>query len=173
MLRTHGITKEPSAFKNAATEVEQGGWYMEMQELGYNYRLSDMQAALGISQLSRAEEGLKRRQEIALEYDKAFENTAVKIIKPSPTAGHAYHLYVIQVKNRKALYEYLKKNNVYAQVHYIPVHLMPYYQQQGFKKGDFSSAENYYENCLSLPMYPSLSKEEQQYVITIILKFNS
>ncbi|MRX48614.1 UDP-4-amino-4,6-dideoxy-N-acetyl-beta-L-altrosamine transaminase [Pedobacter puniceum] len=169
LLRTHGITKNATQFQNEASEVAQGGWYYEMQELGYNYRITDFQAALGSSQLERAAANLERRRVLAKQYDAAFENTA--IIKPINHPGNAYHLYVIQIKDRLGLYNYLKENHIYAQVHYVPVHLMPYYQKQGYKKGDFPLAEKYYEACLSIPMYQSLTDDEQQYIIETILKF--
>ncbi len=173
-LRTHGITRDPQKMRE-----NHGGWYMEMQELGYNYRMPDMLTALGISQLNRAEEGLLRRKEIAKRYDSAFRNLSnIKILNPAAykaenaeKTSHAYHLYVIQVEKRKALYDFLRTKNIFAQVHYIPVHLMPYYQDLGFKKDDFPLAEAYYEMCLSLPMFPSLTDEEQEYVIENVLAF--
>lgn len=166
-LRTHGITKEPSLMAE-----NHGGWYMEMQELGYNYRIPDMLCALGITQLKRADEGLAKRKQIAKRYDDAFGNNT-NITIPVYDSGHAFHLYVVQVKDRLGLYNHLKANNIFAQVHYIPVHTMPYYQSLGFKKGDYPVSEKYYAHCLSLPMYPTLSEEEQDYVIkTIFLFFN-
>ncbi len=166
-LRTHGITKNP-----ALMHENHGGWYMEMQELGYNYRIPDMLCALGISQLHRANEGLQRRKEIAKVYDEAFANNP-NIALPKYDEGHAFHLYVIQIEDRLGLYNYLKENKIYAQVHYIPVHTMPYYKSLGFKQGDFPIAEAYYSKCLSLPMYPTLTVQEQQYVIDCINKFLS
>jgi UDP-4-amino-4,6-dideoxy-N-acetyl-beta-L-altrosamine transaminase len=170
LLRTHGITKDVSKHLNSPHEIAQGPWYYEMQELGYNYRLTDFQAALGISQLTRAEENLKRRKAIAKRYDEAFKNS--EIISPITIEGNAYHLYVIQINNRLNLYNHLRANNIFAQVHYIPLHLMPYYKKMGFKKGDFPIAENYYDRCLSIPMYHSLRDEEQEFVIQTILNFN-
>lgn len=169
LLRTHGITKDPERlFEN------HGGWYYEMQMLGYNYRLTDFQAALGITQLSRAEKGLKRRQEIAVRYNEAFQNIEnIKIPWVSPEVFHAYHLYVIQVPDRLGLYNYLHENGVYAQVHYEPVHLMPYYRKQGNKPGDLPVVEEYYQHCLSLPMFPTLTDEEQGYVIDKVIEFIS
>lgn len=165
LLRTHGITKNPDLMNE-----NHGGWYYEMQELGYNYRLTDFQAALGISQLSRVHENLKQRRKIAEIYDRAFANK--KHIKKSPAhEGHAYHLYVIQTEKRKELYDYLRTQNIYSQVHYIPVHLQPYYKNLGWKTGDFPVVEKYYEKCLSLPMYPSLTEDEQTYVIEKVLYF--
>jgi UDP-4-amino-4,6-dideoxy-N-acetyl-beta-L-altrosamine transaminase len=170
LFRTHGITKDPNKFENSADEISQGPWYYEMQELGYNYRLTDFQAALGTSQLMRADENLMRRKQIAKRYDDAFENS--NVVKPLSIDGHAYHLYVIQSEDRLGLYEYLRSNNIFAQVHYVPVHLMPYYKQFGHKKGDHPLAEAYYDKCLSIPMYHSLSEEEQTYVIELLLKFS-
>jgi UDP-4-amino-4,6-dideoxy-N-acetyl-beta-L-altrosamine transaminase len=171
LLRTHGITKEADKFVNPPGSIEQGGWYMEMQALGYNYRLSDLQAALGISQMNRAAVNLEKRKKIAKVYDKAFEGTSIRILKNKKDFDHAYHLYIIMVEERKALYEYLREHNIFSQVHYIPVHRMPYYQTLGWKMGDLPKAEEYYEKCLSIPMYPSLSQEEQPYVIEKILNF--
>ncbi|UOQ51075.1 UDP-4-amino-4,6-dideoxy-N-acetyl-beta-L-altrosamine transaminase [Hymenobacter cellulosivorans] len=165
MLRTHGITKDP-----AKMQRHDGGWYMEMQALGYNYRIPDMLCALGISQLERADTGLARRRELAARYDEAFaELTAVTTLATAP--GHAYHLYIIQVANRKGLYDFLRERQIFAQVHYIPVHTMPYYQELGWQEGDFPQAEHYYAHCLSIPMFPTLTDEEQQYVIASIRKF--
>ena len=161
LLRTHGITKNP-----ACLHENHGGWYYEMQELGYNYRLTDFQAALGLSQLKRADEGLKRRQKIAVRYNEAFKRIAdIQTPYASPDVFHAYHLYIIQVPDRLDLYNYLHENGIYAQVHYIPLHLMPYYREQGNKQGDLPVAEKYYSRCLSLPMFPTLTDEEQEYVI--------
>jgi UDP-4-amino-4,6-dideoxy-N-acetyl-beta-L-altrosamine transaminase len=168
-LRSHGMIYQGS---NDLIE-NHGGWYMEMQELGYNYRLSDINAALGISQLQRADEGLVRRHAIAKRYDEAFVNTSVKTIKVHKGFFHAYHLYIIQIENRKGLYDYLRANNVFAQVHYIPVHLMPYYKNLGWKKGDMPHAEEYYEHCLSIPMYPTLTNEEQSYIIGLIINYSN
>jgi UDP-4-amino-4,6-dideoxy-N-acetyl-beta-L-altrosamine transaminase len=166
LLRTHGIAREPELMLE-----NHGAWYYEMLELGYNYRLCDMQAALGTSQLNRAKEGLDRRKELAARYDRAFEKTAINTIHSPAEIGHAYHLYIIQVEDRKALYEYLRLNNIFAQVHYIPLHLMPYYKNLGWEKGDFPMAEKYYDHCLSIPMFPSLTDEEQDFVIEKILSF--
>jgi UDP-4-amino-4,6-dideoxy-N-acetyl-beta-L-altrosamine transaminase len=166
LLRTHGITKDPALMKK-----NDGGWYMEMQELGYNYRLSDMQAALGVSQLKRADEGLKRRKEIAERYDAAFKNSNLEIPRVGNGLGHAYHLYIIKTKKRKELYDYLRTQQIFAQVHYIPVHTMPYYKSLGWKTGDMPVAEKYYQECLSIPMYPALTNEEQDYVIEKIKNF--
>jgi len=166
-LRTHGITKNPMEM-----EACDGGWYYEMTDLGYNYRLTDFQAALGSSQLDRAAEGIARRRLIAQRYDEAFSAMPVKSLSPEEGIGHAYHLYVIQTDNRKELYDALLEKGIYAQVHYIPVHTMPYYRGLGFEKGMFPEAEQYYSRCLSLPMYPTLTDEEQDYVIQKVKEFS-
>ena len=174
-LRTHGILKNNDLYTNSI-ELAGGidsypGWYMEMQELGFNYRLTDFQAALGLSQLSRADEGVKRRQEIALNYFNAFKNKSFVKGQSETIAGHAYHLYIIEVVDRLGLYNYLRNNNIFAQIHYIPCHLMPYYQELGWKEGNMPVSENYYKHCISLPMYPTLTNEEQAYVISKINTF--
>ncbi len=165
--RSHGMVYQgdPALIEN------HGGWYMELQELGYNYRMPDVLCNLGISQLKRANEGLEKRQAIAKRYDEAFAGTKVKTIIPPANVSHAYHLYVIQIEDRKGLYDYLRTKQIFAQVHYIPVHLMPYYKGLGSKVGDFPNAEKYYEHCLSIPMYPTLTAEEQEFVISEILNF--
>jgi dTDP-4-amino-4,6-dideoxygalactose transaminase len=144
-----------------------------MQELGYNYRLTDIQAALGNSQLNRADEGLKRRREIAQRYFDVFENMSFIKGQSGVIEGHAYHLYVAQVGRRKELHKYLREQGIYAQIHYIPAHLMPYYRNQGWKEGDLPNAEAYYTECISLPMYPTLTDEEQAFVIQTISNFYS
>lgn len=167
LYRTHGITKDPGRL-----EENHGGWYYEMQELGFNYRITDFQAALGISQLRRADAGLDRRQQIARTYNAAFAPiSGIRTPYVAENVYHAYHLYIIQVADRLGLYNYLHENKIYAQVHYVPLHLMPYYRQLGNKKGDLPVVEAYYEHCLSLPMYPTLTDEEQQYVIEKVIEF--
>jgi UDP-4-amino-4,6-dideoxy-N-acetyl-beta-L-altrosamine transaminase len=165
-LRSHGIQQDP----NLKLE-DHGVWYYEMQELGFNYRLTDFQAALGKSQLKRAQAGLERRKKIAAIYEKAFSEKPYIIRQSGLVDGHAYHLYVVEFMKREGLIEYLRENNIYPQVHYIPAHLMPYYRQFGWKDGDLPKAENYYKQCLSLPMFPSLTDDEQTWVIEKIFEF--
>lgn len=172
MLRTHGIVKSEALYTNSI-EIAGGddrypGWYMEMQQLGFNYRLTDFQAALGLSQLARAEEGIVRRRAIAKQYSEAFKNKSFIKGQSGDVDGHAYHLYVIEVEDRLGLYNYLRTQNIFAQIHYIPCHLMPYYRQFGWKEEDMPKAENYYKHCISLPMYPTLTNVEQQFVINTI-----
>jgi dTDP-4-amino-4,6-dideoxygalactose transaminase len=134
--------------------------------------MPDILCALGISQLSRADEGMDRRRAIAKRYDKAFADTVVKTHIPPEGVGHAYHLYVIEIANRKVLYDTLRVEGIYAQIHYVPLHTMPYYQELGSNKGDFPIAEAYYDRCISLPMYPTLTDKEQDFVIETVLKFS-
>lgn len=166
LLRTHGITKDPTLLIE-----NHGGWYYEMQDLGYNYRLTDIQAALGLSQLSRADIGLARRRQIAKFYDQAFENSVIQPLGLNIREGHAFHLYVVLVPRRKELYDHLRDSGIYSQVHYIPVHLLPYYHGLGHRVGDCPHAESYYERCLSIPIYPTLTDDEAQYVVDRILDF--
>jgi UDP-4-amino-4,6-dideoxy-N-acetyl-beta-L-altrosamine transaminase len=178
-LRTHGITKNESEYSNSiefacgqsSDNIHYPGWYMEMQTLGFNYRITDFQAALGSSQLLRADNGLNKRRTIALNYANAFTDLPFIKRQSGVIAGHAYHLYIIEVENRLGLYNYLRENNVFAQIHYIPCHLMPYYKKFGWKEGDFPNAESYYKCCISLPMYPTLTIDEQLFVINKIISF--
>jgi UDP-4-amino-4,6-dideoxy-N-acetyl-beta-L-altrosamine transaminase len=165
-LRTHGITKDP-----AQMHENHGGWYYEMQTLGYNYRLTDFQAALGTSQLQRANEGLARRSEIARTYFDAFYDKSFILGQSGIVDGHAYHLYIIEVEGRKELYDHLRSKNIFCQVHYIPVHTLPYYKNLNNAEFDLPLSEDYYRHCLSLPMYPTLSATEQQFVIDTINNF--
>jgi UDP-4-amino-4,6-dideoxy-N-acetyl-beta-L-altrosamine transaminase len=177
-LRTHGIVKDDNLYTNSvdfASGIQKAEsyplWYMEMKELGFNYRLTDFQAALGLSQLQRADEGIQRRREIAHTYEKAFKNKDFIKGQSGVVTGHAYHLYVIEVDDRLGLYNYLRENHVYAQIHYIPCHLMPYYRDQGWNEGDRPHSEIYYKDCISLPMYATLSVEELNFVIARVTEF--
>ena len=177
-LRSHGITRDSSLFKNdtniASGEGDQESypnWYMEMQDLGFNYRLTDFQAALGLSQLKKANDGLQKRRQIAKKYAEAFDGKTFIKGQSGSVEGHAYHLYIVEFDKRLELYNHLRESQIYSQIHYIPTHLMPYYKNEGWKKGDLKNAEKYYQHCLSLPMYPTLSNEEQAYVIKTILDF--
>lgn len=175
VLRTHGIVKNNDAYQNS---IEFAGgtddyplWYMEMQELGYNYRITDFQAALGTSQLSRAEEGITRRRKIAEKYFNGFKDKTFIKGQSGNVEGHAYHLYILEVEARLGLYNYLRQHNVFAQIHYIPCHLMPYYRNLGWKEGDRVHSEEYYKHCISLPMYPTLTDDDQEFVIEKIMQY--
>lgn len=166
LFRSHGITRnEEMMTKN------EGGWYYEQLDLGYNYRITDIQCALGISQMKKLDRFVARRREIAARYDKAFAEIE-NIITPKQEEGcnNSWHLYVIQVvnKERKEVFDRLRANNIGVNVHYIPVYKHPYYQENGYREVCCKNGEQYYERAISLPMYPLLSDEEQDYVIEMV-----
>jgi perosamine synthetase len=167
-LRNHGTTKDPQKLL-----VNHGPWYYEMQELGYNYRITDFQCALGMNQLAKVDEWVERRRQIARRYDEAFVDMDETVIPYQATGTRsAYHLYVVQVVDRlasgrrKRVFEYLRAQGLGVQVHYIPVHLQPYYQGNwGYSAGDFPVAESYYEQCFSLPIFPKMTDDDVERVI--------
>ena len=161
-LRTHGISKEDMS-KN------EGGWYYEMKELGYNYRLTDIQSALGITQLGKNNKGVERRNEIADRYKQAFKGLLKFQSLPLKTLN-AHHLFIVEAEHRKEVYEKLREKGIFAQIHYIPVHKLPYYKEIGYNSIALNNSESYYENCISLPMYPTLTNKEQDFVITKLLQ---
>lgn len=170
LFRSHGITKDPEKM----LLKDQGPWYYEMHELGYNYRLTDIQCALGISQLKKLDAGIARRREIAAEYDKAFEG--LDWIKTPPKhPGHAYHLYPIRVEAsiRRELFEHLRSSGIGVQVHYIPVHLQPFYKDNIELCESYPIAEKTYFGEISMPIFPILSMEELKSVVRIFLDFLS
>jgi UDP-4-amino-4,6-dideoxy-N-acetyl-beta-L-altrosamine transaminase len=171
LLRSHGITKNPGLLSQ-----NPGPWYYEMIDLGFNYRMTDIQAALGTNQLNKLDKFVDRRREIVAKYNEAFKGLRDCVI-PYEEIGlfSAFHLYILQIdfdkigKTRKEFMEELKENSIGTQVHYIPVHLQPYYQKQyGYKAGDFPIAEAYYYKCLSLPLYPKMNNEDVDQVINAI-----
>lgn len=161
-LRSHGITKD-----YLKEEEDHGGWFYEMRELGHNYRLTDIQSALGISQLAKNNKGVLERNRIAKKYQEAFGDR-IKFQLNKEGVENAYHLFVIEVDNRRSLYDVLRSKGIYAQIHYIPVHELSYYKQFDHQQQQFVHAENYYKHCISLPMYPSLTDEEINYVIKVV-----
>ena len=163
VLRTHGITK-----KNMVEN--HGGWYYEMQELGFNYRLTDIQSALGITQLAKNNKGVLKRNKIATAYKEAFAGK-IKFQSLPENVLNAHHLFVIEVDDRKGLYNFLREYKIYAQIHYIPIHTLPYYQKIGYGDTSLEKAEKYYSKCISLPMYPTLTAKEQSFVIEKVLEF--
>ena len=164
-LRAHGIKRLPDF----------APWYYEMHSLGFNYRITDMQAALGISQLKKLDSFVKRRKEIALKYDKAFLNSVVKPLY-SFTKNSSYHLFVVKVDFSKLniskveLFNKMREKNIGLQLHYIPINKQPYYKSLGYGNEDTPIMNRYYDECFSLPMYSSLSNEEQEYVIKTLFE---
>lgn len=166
LFRSHGITRDPAALIN-----NDGPWYYEQQELGYNYRITDVQCALGLSQLKKLDKFIERRKEIADRYNEAFEGLEGIVIPGQTENGlNSWHLYVIQVtnKSRKSVVEELHAKNIGVNVHYIPVYRQPFYQKNGYADVRCINSEKLYENIISLPMYAGLSIEEQDYVIAQI-----
>ena len=165
LLRTHGITRNKEELLNNS----QDPWYYEQLTLGFNYRMSDLHAALGFSQLKRLDFFVQKRQEIAKYYDRALKD--LPIILPKESLDSAYHLYVIQIDNRKTsitrsrLFEYMRSKGISVNVHYIPVHTHPFYKKKGFKEGDFPNSEKFYQNAISLPIFPSIDKKQLKMVV--------
>ena len=171
LLRSHGITRDENKISK-----NPGPWYYEMQDLGFNYRITDIQAALGVSQLKKVDDFKKRRIEIINKYNVTLSGLDWLKIPQEDSGASCFHLYTVQIdftkigKSRKEVMEGLRNKNIGTQVHYIPVHLQPYYKDNcGYKKGDFPVAEEYYSRTLSLPLYPMMSDEEVNYVIKQVL----
>jgi dTDP-4-amino-4,6-dideoxygalactose transaminase len=163
LLRSHGITREPADMSAAA----EGGWYYEQTMLGYNYRMSDLQGALGTSQMRRLGEFVGRRRRLARRYDTLLGSLPVVLPPADDSIRSAWHLYVVQLRghSRLAVYDAMRRARIGVNVHYIPVHLQPFYRRLGFKAGDFPQAEAYYDHALTLPLYPGMSESDQDRVV--------
>ena len=165
--RTHGITRDPARLQHD----DVGPWYYEQQRLGFNYRMTDICAALGLSQLASIDEFITRRREIAAAYDAAFADLPVKTPWQHPDTASAWHLYIIRIDQRRvarthrAIFDALRKAGIGVNLHYIPVYRQPYYRELGFGQGHCPNAEAYYADAISLPMYPSMTDDEQDFVI--------
>ena len=167
LLRSHGITRDPSQM----TKQADGDWYYQQIELGYNYRMTDIQAALGVSQLKRLDDYVSRRHELSTRYNELLKDFPLVIPYQHNDGYSAFHLYIIRLKNKnkhKQVFEYLRKNGIGVNLHYIPVYHQPYYEAMGFKKGYCLEAENYYNEAISLPMYATLSEAEQDKVAAVL-----
>ena len=171
-LRSHGITRDSTRLERQ----EQGGWYYEQQSLGFNYRMTELQAALGVSQMTQLSRFVARRHELVARYELGLAD--LPLVRPwqHPESYSAFHLYVIQVTEgahvgRRALFDALRGAGVLVNVHYIPIHLQPHYLRMGFKAGDFPNAEAYYGTAISLPLYAGLTESEQDYVISKLKEY--
>jgi UDP-4-amino-4,6-dideoxy-N-acetyl-beta-L-altrosamine transaminase len=166
LLRSHGITRDPELM----THKPDGDWYYQQIELGYNYRMTDIQAALGISQIQRLDQYVEKRHNIAARYNDAFKKINLSTPYQSKSNYSSYHLYVIMFqdkisKHHKDIFTRLRKCGIGVNLHYIPVYMHPYYRSMGFEIGDFPNAEKYYQQAISLPIYPTLSIDDQTKVI--------
>ena len=166
LFRSHGITRDRSLLHR-----DEGGWYYEQQALGYNYRITDIQCALGISQMDRLDSFISRRRLLAGRYDEAFKDIK-GITTPYQAEGcnSSWHLYTIQVENRKEVFDILRKAGIGVNVHYIPVYMHPYYCENGYSNVKCGNAEEVYRHIISLPLYPGLTEEQQDYVIEKVIE---
>ena len=166
-LRSHGMTRDPAQM----TEPSHGPWYYQQIELGFNYRITDLQAALGLSQLGKLEGFVARRRELAARYDRLLADLPLSLPSAQPGAQTAWHLYVVRLQldriklSHREVFEALRAAGIGVNLHYIPVHLQPYYRELGFSEGDFPEAERYYAQAISLPMFAALTDEQQDYVV--------
>jgi len=170
LLRSHGITRNPELM----TQEMEGPWYYQQVALGFNYRMTDLQAALGVSQMTRLEQYVNKRHEIATRYNTLLADLPISLPWQHPDSYSAYHLYVIRLKldkiqvTHRQVFEALRSKDIMVNLHYIPVHTQPYYQKMGFKIGDYPEAEQYYREAISIPMHPTLTEQEQDFVVQSI-----
>lgn len=170
-LRSHGIVRHASEM----THVPDGPWYYQQIDLGFNYRMTDIQAALGLSQMSRLDEFVTKRHKIAVRYNKLLANSVVIVPSQHPDSYSGMHLYIIRLKkdshlNHLLFFEKLRTAGILVNLHYIPVYTQPYYQQFGFKSEDFPESEKYYATAISLPMFVTLTEKEQDLIVDTIKK---
>jgi len=172
LLRSHGITRD----QNEMISESHGDWYYQQIDLGYNYRMTDFQAALGISQLKRISSFLKKRKEISKRYDEQLKGLPLKTPTEKSYVDSSRHLYVIRIDNNLSrlshyeIFHELRRLKVNVNLHYIPIHLQPFYSRLGFKKGDYPNSESYYNEAISLPIYVNLTEVDQNYIIKTIKK---
>ena len=167
LFRSHGITREPELMTHEAD----GPWYYQQVDLGFNYRMTDMQAALGYSQMDRLEEFVARRRYLAKRYDTLLQDLPLRVPEQSPDTNSSWHIYVVRLdlskvkKSKREIFAEMKKRGIVLNLHYIPVHTQPYYQELGFKQGDFPVSEQYYKEAFTLPLYYNLTDIQQDEVV--------
>jgi dTDP-4-amino-4,6-dideoxygalactose transaminase len=172
LLRSHGITRDPKQM----THAPDGPWYYQQIDLGFNYRMTELQAALGVSQMKRLDEYVARRHKLAARYDQLLVDLPVSTPCQHPDAYSGLHLYVIRLqlekitKTHREVFEVLHEQGIGINLHYIPIHMQPHYQRMGFKTGDYPQAEKYYAEAISLPMFPALSDSQQGKVLSALQK---
>ena len=164
-LRTHGITKDPALM----AEKDGGAWYFEQQDLGYHYRLTDIQAALGISQMDRLDQYIARRRELVERYQSRLASLPLQLPANIPDSDSSWHIYVVMLtpevaKTRREVFDAMRGAGIGVNVHYIPVYRHPYYKELGFKAADYPETEKYYESAITLPLFPTLTNEQQDYI---------
>ena len=166
LLRSHGVTRDADLMRGDS----HGPWYYQQIELGLNYRLTDLQAALGVAQMRRLDEYVARRNELAQRYDRLLSDLPVQRPGRDNQAYSAFHLYIVRVDpdRRRAVFEHLRANGIGVNVHYIPVHTQPYWQRFGFGLGQYPAAEDYYARAISLPLYPTMSEDDQDTVVRVL-----
>ena len=170
LFRSHGITRNTDLM----TKDSEGPWYYQQISLGYNYRLTDVQAALGLSQMTRLDDYVNKRHELAERYNQLLRDLPLKCPLQHKDCYSSFHLYVIRLDlesigvTHRQVFESLRDNNIMVNLHYIPVHLQPFYENMGFSKGDYPEAEKYYSEAISIPLYPSLSFEDQDFVVNCL-----
>lgn len=170
LLRSHGITRDPELM----TQGMDGPWYYQQVALGYNYRMTDVQAALGVSQISRLTDYVTRRHEIAARYDRLMADMPLTLPWQRPDGYSAWHLYVIRLQLDKIrathleVFDALRAREIMVNLHYIPVHTQPHYRKMGFNPGDFPQAEQYYREAISIPMHPALTDAEQDFITDVL-----
>ena len=167
--RSHGITRDPAMM----THASDGPWYYQMVELGWNYRMTELQAALGLSQCSRLKEFVNQRNEKATRYDQLLADLPVDVPGRQDDTRSAFHLYIIRLKDshidrKREIFEGLRAGGIGVNLHYIPVHLQPYYRNLGFKEGNFPVSEDYYKRAISIPLYPALTDTEQEKTVSVL-----
>lgn len=168
-LRSHGITRDPADM----TEPTHGGWYYQQTELGFNYRMCDIQAALGLSQMRRLDDFLARRRALAARYEHLLAGLPLQLPTAQAGAESAWHLYVVRLHEHlehrhREVFDGLRAAGINVNLHYIPIHLQPYYRDLGFASGDFPEAERYYRQAITLPLYPDLSEAQQDRVVAVL-----